>query len=473
MQANISNSQCPLCKRPVAPNADGQPTRLCPQCQSMLQPIAPGSSAILQMPAEDNGLNGPVDANSRRSAAADVLFDVGLDGATPAGIPVEPAAVLFDAPESGFGSLFGETQQTGRTPNVPAKTFPESEANGSGQFEARDAFPQQAEAHQPEPPAARTPMQRRPAEAQSQSDPSSGGLRTVNLSQSGGQPMNADLSQGPVVRRPGSKSESEALSELAQSVGARNSGPVGDDTSLSDLAAATGLRRSTAPVEIPSSTHPQNNASFEGWEQSANEYPVLIPGRDPNYRFRMRWPLVVMLLLALVATAGYFLGFQKWITSAKPQTPQASNPIRKDTEAPGASVAPATHDPEVKPPETGLVKPPETSPGGAGPVVKPETPLPEASSPNNLDSAQAKYSLQAASFPKEVQAREFSDKLVRAGVPAYIMSIDIPHRGKWFRVRVGRFPSADEAGKYASQARQRARAAGINLELIVCDFEKT
>jgi cell division septation protein DedD len=63
--------------------------------------------------------------------------------------------------------------------------------------------------------------------------------------------------------------------------------------------------------------------------------------------------------------------------------------------------------------------------------------------------------------------------LVRAGVPAYIMSIDIPRRGKWFRVRVGRFPTADEAGKYAPQARQRARAAGISLELIVCDFEKT
>jgi len=172
-----------------------------------------------------------------------------------------------------------------------------------------------------------------------------------------------------------------------------------------------------------------------------------------------------MLSLALVATAGYFLGVQKWITSGKPKEPQAAaNPIKREPELPAGSVAAAPHDPAVKPPE-----PPPT----AAPVTKPETQVPEASSAGNEDPAMAKYSLQAASFPKEAQAKEFSDKLVRAGVPAYIMSIDIPHRGKWFRVRVGRFPSADEAGRYASQARQRARAAGITLDLIVCDFEKT
>jgi len=172
-----------------------------------------------------------------------------------------------------------------------------------------------------------------------------------------------------------------------------------------------------------------------------------------------------------VAAAGYFLGFQKWITSA---TPQASSPVKKEPEAPAPSVPVAAHDPAITPPETAtVVKPPETAPPSAEPVAKPETQPPAASAPPDVDGGLAKYSLQAASFPKEVQAREFSDKLVRAGVPAYIMSIDIPRRGKWFRVRVGRFPSADEAGKYALQARQRARAAGINLELMVCDYEKT
>ena len=136
---------------------------------------------------------------------------------------------------------------------------------------------------------------------------------------------------------------------------------------------------------------------------------------------------------------------------------------------PGTSAPVVPHDPAIKPPETTpVVKPPDTAV-----VSKPEPPPSEATKPAIVDPAQAKYSLQAASFPKEDQAKEFSDKLVRAGVPAYIMSIDIPRRGRWFRVRVGQFPSADEAGKYAPQARQRARAAGITLDLIVCDFERS
>ena len=148
--------------------------------------------------------------------------------------------------------------------------------------------------------------------------------------------MESELGKGPVARRPGSKRESEELSELAQSVGARVSGPAGDDTSLSDLAAATGIRRNVVPTENPSSAQARrSSAPLDGWEQSANEYPVLIPGPDPNYKSRIRWPLVVLLLLALVATAGYFLGFQKWITTAKPQPPQAQS-RQEETEAPAA-----------------------------------------------------------------------------------------------------------------------------------------
>ncbi|HEV8485190.1 MAG TPA: SPOR domain-containing protein [Blastocatellia bacterium] len=422
------------------------------------------------MDAPENERGRPVDADPLPSDGADVLFDVGLDGATPAGIPVEPAAVLFETPERGFGGLFGEMPQPDQDPAVRAKRLPVQEVERGGQPEARAAILPSKEPHHGETSGPRTPMQRLPGEAQS-SPPQGGSMRTLNLAQTpGGQAIESEPSQNPVARRPGSKSESDALSELAQSVGARRSGPLSADTSLSDLAAATGIRRNTAPIEVPSSAQP-HNAPLDGWGQSAHEYPVLIPGPDSNSKSRMRWPLVILLLLALLATAGYFLGFQKWITSAKPQAPQASNPIRKETEAPAASVATQSQDPAVKPPETAppVVKPPEAAPA----VVRTETQPPEVSAPGNVDAAQARYSLQAASFPKEGQAKEFSDKLVRAGVPAYIMSIDIPRRGKWFRVRVGRFPSAEEAGKYVPQARQRARAAGINLELIVCDFEKT
>ncbi|HEU4391741.1 MAG TPA: SPOR domain-containing protein [Blastocatellia bacterium] len=80
------------------------------------------------------------------------------------------------------------------------------------------------------------------------------------------------------------------------------------------------------------------------------------------------------------------------------------------------------------------------------------------------------YALQAASFPNDGGAKQYSERLVRAGVPAYVVSADIPHRGRWYRVRAGRFATADEARKYAADWQQRARAAGINIQLVTCDY---
>jgi cell division septation protein DedD len=80
------------------------------------------------------------------------------------------------------------------------------------------------------------------------------------------------------------------------------------------------------------------------------------------------------------------------------------------------------------------------------------------------------YALQAASFPNEGGAKAYSDKLVRAGVPAYVIAADIPRRGRWYRVRAGKFAAPDEARKYATEWQQRARAAGINIQLVTVDY---
>jgi len=80
-------------------------------------------------------------------------------------------------------------------------------------------------------------------------------------------------------------------------------------------------------------------------------------------------------------------------------------------------------------------------------------------------------SLQAASFPSESSAKQFQDKLVKAGLPAYVVAADIPHRGRWFRVRAGRFASQEEAHKAAESFRKQAAAAGINLQLVPCDYQ--
>ena len=83
-----------------------------------------------------------------------------------------------------------------------------------------------------------------------------------------------------------------------------------------------------------------------------------------------------------------------------------------------------------------------------------------------------KFSLQAAAFPTEVGANEFAEKLKGAGVPSYVVSADVARRGRWFRVRVGRFNSADEAQRFAGEVQLRGRTTGLALQLIVCQYEQ-
>ena len=73
----------------------------------------------------------------------------------------------------------------------------------------------------------------------------------------------------------------------------------------------------------------------------------------------------------------------------------------------------------------------------------------------------------------EAEAKQFAEKLVRAGVPAYVVSAELGQRGKWHRVRVGSFLTADEAMRFAIEARERAKAAGVALkDLNLCAYEK-
>ena len=81
------------------------------------------------------------------------------------------------------------------------------------------------------------------------------------------------------------------------------------------------------------------------------------------------------------------------------------------------------------------------------------------------------FTLQAASFPNEAAAKEVADKLARAGVSAYVVSAEIPRRGKWYRVRAGRFQNAEEASRYSAQSRQRASSAGLSLQFVVVAYE--
>ena len=114
-------------------------------------------------------------------------------------------------------------------------------------------------------------------------------------------------------------------------------------------------------------------------------------------------------------------------------------------------------------------------PSAAAATEAPVSDRPDQKPGENLrasnEAGAGRYSLQAAAFPNENGANEFCERLKRAGVPAYTVSAEIAGRGKWFRVRVGRFENTQDAERFAVEARQRARASGLNLQLIVSSYE--
>jgi hypothetical protein len=215
-----------------------------------------------------------------------------------------------------------------------------------------------------------------------------------------------------------------------------------------------------ADYQLPA---PPTGELVNQWDDSMDNYPVLMVQEEKRPLSKTLLALAAIAVLALTI-AGYFFVYKPFFGDkpASPTQRAGSNPENTKPSAPA-----------TKPNESAQVSPPapaEAAPANpAPPETKPATPAeakPEAAEP----AGQGKVSLQAASFPNEQGAKEFSEKLIRSGVPAYIAAADIAGKGRWFRVRVGRFTSAAEAEKYADQAKQRAKAAGLTLQLVVCDY---
>jgi cell division septation protein DedD len=225
-----------------------------------------------------------------------------------------------------------------------------------------------------------------------------------------------------------------------------------------------------APESNVRSSRPLPEDAPDVWDSTVDNYPVLIVQEEKRTLSKPLLAFAAMALLALVAAGYWFVYKPLFGGSTSNASQRTGNTVENNP--------PAT-------PETAPVKTPENNspasqpqtpanaaavpPTQATPDEKPTAPS-DAAASNPEVNGQGKISLQAASFPSEQAANEFSEKLIRSGVPAYIASANIAGKGKWYRVRVGRFPSAADAEKYAAQAKQRAKATGLNLQLVICDY---
>jgi cell division protein FtsN len=80
--------------------------------------------------------------------------------------------------------------------------------------------------------------------------------------------------------------------------------------------------------------------------------------------------------------------------------------------------------------------------------------------PSPADAAgEGGFTLQVGSFNAQAEADERAGKLGSLGVRAYVVSVEIPKRGTWYRLFVGSFSSREEAGRYGAQLRGRGAVA--------------
>jgi cell division septation protein DedD len=217
--------------------------------------------------------------------------------------------------------------------------------------------------------------------------------------------------------------------------------------------------------ELPTS---DEKVSADPWEDalppsefSRNEWPVLVgPPRD-GFIARFKTQIIVTAVLALLAGAYYLIYRQ---TPTRPVIDSPGPLLPSKVVEPSTSAKPSFDSAERKTPSSSATENAESK------VAQQAKDMPAATTESG--NAQGKFALQAAAYPTRAAADEFADKLKAAGVASYVVEVELPRRGTWYRVRVGRFNTAADAQKFATEAQLRARAAGMSLQLIVSPYEQ-
>jgi len=86
------------------------------------------------------------------------------------------------------------------------------------------------------------------------------------------------------------------------------------------------------------------------------------------------------------------------------------------------------------------------------PAAASEPPRPRASA-----GSDGEYTLQVISYRSEAEAETFADALRTRGHESFVVSADVPGRGRYYRVRIGPFESMAEAERYRSTFEQDER----------------
>lgn len=237
----------------------------------------------------------------------------------------------------------------------------------------------------------------------------------------------------------------------------------------------------------PSVAFPQDSFQF-------NENTVVM---TPPRRAKSGLAKVFVALAVFVALGGvayYFLSplVREWLSepagerAAKPTaTTTASNAGKPTTVPSAAPAAAAKPSAEVKPSPAAIasgvqpaaaqtpklanssVSPSPTT--AAKPAPQPIVQAPSKPQPGGhlVGQSEGSLTVQVGAYNDLSQANERAAKLKAAGIEARVVKAQIPQKGTWYRVQVGRFTSQAEADRY----RNELRAKGAAKESIVTGYQ--
>jgi cell division septation protein DedD len=93
------------------------------------------------------------------------------------------------------------------------------------------------------------------------------------------------------------------------------------------------------------------------------------------------------------------------------------------------------------------------------PAAKPAAGQPKAAAP--ADDAAGKLTVQVGAFNVESQANERISSLRASGFEARSVRVELPGKGTWYRVHVGRYRDREEAAKAAARLREKGVATSM------------
>lgn len=210
------------------------------------------------------------------------------------------------------------------------------------------------------------------------------------------------------------------------------------------------------PVVEASQQVPDTSDLYERVEEPAGEQPAA------RKSVKIMTVKTSMLMAASVAFALFIAFGDKIIRPASKPDLQAENssPIiapRQDVKTPPPAASSAQPETAVsaqpEPPKPIPTQTPQVS------ETKPTDVVPSAPQPPAIAAAaEGQFTIQVGSHNNVGQANEQAEKLRAAGFEPRVVSVDIPKRGRWYRVQSGSFNNRDEANRYGSQVLAKGAA---------------